>query len=410
MIGSVITKNRKEWSVFFLFLSSVVGSLVSGMGIRAREIVEGSFGFLDAGLSIVSATLFVFLFYKAGGFLYVFSLISKVKNKVVRAFLVLFFIAFPSSLTGFPLASVMTTGVVVSSALKEKGLEESKITQLVVVGSFIGALMPPNSIPAIIAANGAGSVLPTPYNGFFAPLLAISLPFFVLYGLFNIPSLSSVSKEEKEVEVFPILIVCLVVVAVIVEGLFSSLVYIGGNTPYFFLASILTIIYAKAFGSAKNTLDAVTSSMMEAVVPVAFMFALGSFIEVSSMTGVRGLYSLWILPYPVKGVILFMMALSLVIGVFFSSALPAFFITYATFPIGWLASPVVVTGVSLVLSLIPLVNIRSNLFEETAFLIDKERVGIRDRVKVVSMILVLAIALSIVFVVFGDSFLSFLSF
>ena len=93
LIGSVITKNRREWSVVFLLLASVAGSLVSGMGIRVREIVEGPFGFLDAALSITAATLFVFLLYKAGGLDYIYSHISRVKNRVVKALLTLFFIS-----------------------------------------------------------------------------------------------------------------------------------------------------------------------------------------------------------------------------------------------------------------------------------------------------------------------------
>lgn len=68
LIGAVVTKNRRQWSVVFLLLASVLGSLVSGMGIRVREIVEGPFGYLDSALSVASATFFVFMYYKAGGF------------------------------------------------------------------------------------------------------------------------------------------------------------------------------------------------------------------------------------------------------------------------------------------------------------------------------------------------------
>ena len=63
LVGAVVTRNRREWSPFFLIVASVLGSLVSGMGIRAREIVEGGFGFLDASLSVTAATVFVFLLY-----------------------------------------------------------------------------------------------------------------------------------------------------------------------------------------------------------------------------------------------------------------------------------------------------------------------------------------------------------
>lgn len=410
LIGSVITKNRREWSVVFLLLASVAGSLVSGMGIRVREIVEGPFGFLDAALSITAATLFVFLLYKAGGLDSIYSHISKVKNRVVKALLTLFFIAFPSSLTGFPLASVMTSGVIVSKAMKESGVEKKKITEIVAVGSIIGMIMPPNSIPAIIASNGAGSVLPTPYNGFFAPLLALSVPVFLFYGFLNIKTLSKGKSEITEKGSLYLLVTLVVIVAVIFDGLCGSICYIGGNTLYFFLASIALIVIKKGFGGARKCIDAFASSLMEAVVPVAFLFALGSFIEVSSMTGVRGLYSLRILPYDTKLVIVFMMALSTLIGIFFSDVIPAFLITYAVFPIGWLCRPVVVSGVSMALAVIPLIALRSSIYEETAFLIEGDRIKGKDRVKSMLTLLIPIVVLGILFVFFGDSALSFLNF
>ena len=410
LIGSVITKNRREWSVAFLLLASLLGSLVSGMGIRVREIVEGPFGFLDASLSIASATLFVFLFYKAGGFKLIYDRVARVKNRVLKAFLTLFFIAFPSSLTGFPLASVMTTGVIVSESMKKSGVKKSKITEVVAIGSVIGAIMPPNSIPAIIASNGAGSVLPTPYNGFYAPLLAISLPVFIIYSLLNMKALS-VGEEEGEGKCGVYLLLALMVLLTsLFDGLCGSICYIGGNTLYFFIGSVLVLVINKGFGSVKGCIKATADSLMEAVVPVAFLFALGAFIEVSSMTGVRGFYSLRILPYDTKLVIVMMMALSAVIGIFFSDALPAFLITYAVFPIGWLCSPVVVTGVSMALSIIPLISMRSSIFEETSFLIESDEVKGKDRIKAIAIILVILIALGLVFVYFGDTALSFLNF
>ena len=409
-IGSVITKNRREWSVVFLLVASLLGSLVSGMGLRIREIVEGPFGFLDCALSIVAATLFVFLFYKAGGFQLIFNRIAKVKNRVLKAILTLFFIAFPSALTGFCTASVMTTGVIASKALKEGGVKDSKVTELVAVGSFIGMIMPPNSIPAIIASNGAGSVLPTPYNGFYAPLLAFSLPIFILYALVNMKTLS-MGKSEGEGRLGIYFIIALIVILTsFFDGVCGSICYIGGNTLYFFLASIGVLVVKKGFGGMKETIKAISDSVMEAVVPVAFLFALGSFIEVSSMTGVRGLYSLRILPFDTKAVILFMMAVSLVIGVFFSDSIPAFLITYAVFPIGWLCSPVVVTGVSMALALVPLVTLRSSIFEETSFLINSDNPKLLDRAKGIVIILVPVIILSVVFVLFGETTLSFLNF
>lgn len=410
LIGAVVTKNRRQWSVVFLLLASVLGSLVSGMGIRVREIVEGPFGYLDSALSVASATFFVFMYYKAGGFQKLYNWISKIDNKVLKAFLTLFFIAFPSSLSGFPLASVMTSGVIVSKAMEEDGVEKKKITEIIAVGSVIGMIMPPNSIPAIIASNGAGSVLPTPYNGFYAPLLAISLPVLVVYALINIKTLSKGKGESGgRMGVYPY-VALMVLIATIFDGLCGSISYIGGNVPYFVLGAVIVLFANKGFGNVRNCIDSISSSLFEAVVPIAFLFALGSFIEVSSMTGVRGFYSLKILPYDTKAVILFMMAISIGVGVLFSDAIPSFLITYAVFPIGWLCSPVVVTGVSMALAVIPLVSINSSIFEETSSYLGSEALKGKDRIKVAVALMVPIVVLGVLFVVFGDSTLSFLNF
>ena len=128
------------------------------------------------------------------------------------------------------------------------------------------------------------------------------------------------------------------------------------------------------------------------------------------MTGVRGFYSLKILPYDTKAVILFMMVISIGVGVLFSDAIPSFLISYAVFPIGWLCSPVVVTGVSMALAVIPLVSINSSIFEETSSYLGSEALKGKDRIKVAVALMVPIVVLGVLFVVFGDSTLSFLNF
>jgi len=80
VIGSVWKKNDRKWSVVFLLVAAVAGSLVAGMGIRFREIVEGPFGFLDSSLNVVCASVFVWLLYVGGCFDSLFAPITKIKN------------------------------------------------------------------------------------------------------------------------------------------------------------------------------------------------------------------------------------------------------------------------------------------------------------------------------------------
>ena len=361
--GSIATKNDKKWSVLFLFLAAVAGSLAAGMGIRFREIVEGPFGFLDSMFCVCAASILVAVLDRAGAFVLFYSKISKIRCSVLRAFMVLFFIALPAMLTGFASASLLTTGKLVKDLLEKQG--EKKASVIVGVGAFLGVILPPNCIPAMIAANGAGSVLPTPYSGFFLPLLVVGLPAFIVYGIMERKALSSIEGAElQDKKTLPAFIILLVVlVAVLIEGVLSSVLWLGGNTLVFFVAAILVLAFSKFFSSAKETLNTVSEGLMRAVVPMAIVFALGSFIEVSSMTGVRGVFSYWILPYSTTGVMLVLMAASLLIGYFLSIPIPAFLITYAVFPIGWLANTVIVSGCSVVLAVIGLITRRGGIME-----------------------------------------------
>ncbi len=404
--GSIATRNDKKWSVLFLFLASVAGSLTAGMGIRFREIVEGPFGFLDSMLCVCAASVFVATMAQSGVFELLFSRICAIRNTVLKAFAMLLLIALPSALTGFAGSSIMTTGRLVNSAMQDR----RKATILVGVGSFLGVLLPPNCIPAMVAANGAGSVLPTPYTGFYLPLLLLSLPAFAAFALIHRKDLSGISSgpERKGGSVASLAILCAVCLATLVDGVFSNVVFLGGNTLVFFLGSVLAIAFHRGFGGVGKTFEVLSDGIMKAVGPIALVFALGSFIEVSSMTGIRGIYSYWILPYNTKAVMLVLMAASLAIGCLLSVPVPAFLITYAVFPIGWLANTVVVTGCSTAIALVALVTLRGGLFQSVSDGLGPGfSLGMKERLKAVWPVALLVLAMGIIMVLLGDS-MSFL--
>ena len=397
--GSVATRNDRKWSVFFLFLAAVAGSLVAGMGIRFREIVEGPFGFLDSMLCVCAASVLVMLLDRSGAFAYLADRLFSIKNTMLKAFAVLLFIALPAMLTGFAGSSLLTTGKLVRE--RAEGTDPKKMHLTVCVGAFIGVILPPNCIPAMIAANGAGSVLPTPYAGFFLPLLLIGLPAFIAYGLINRKALASVSacgRTESKGAVAALAVLALTLVAVVIDGVFASVLFLGGNTLVFFVASILVVVIWRGAGSAKAVFDAVSDGVMKAVVPIAVVFALGSFIEVSSMTGVRGLFSYVILPYSTTAVMLILMACALGIGLLLALPIPAFLITYAVFPIGWLANSVIVAGCSTVLAVVALLTSRGGIAD-----CGKDGTKWQDVLKEAWLPVVLVLAVGVVFVVCGDS-------
>ena len=136
---------------------------------------------------------------------------------------------------------------------------------------------------------------------------------------------------------------------------------------------------------------------------VAMMFALGSFIEVSSMTGIRGYFSLKILGIETPVVMLVLMALSIVIGLFLGAPLPGFLAAYAVFPIGWLANTVIVTGVASSLGIAYLLAMRGGLVGDTVNALELTDVSWKGTVKHLLLPAALLLAMGVVMVVFGDS-------
>lgn len=402
VVGSILTKNNKKRAAILLLAASVVGSLVAGMGLRFREIVEGPFGFLDAALSVVCAAVLVRVLEKGGAFDALLEKILAIKNRTLKALCMALLIALPGMLTGFATAGVVTTGALVGKRMKEVSIAHDKIARTVVTGSFLGMMLPPNCLPAIIAANGAGSVLPTPYVGFFLPLLVMSLPAFAVYVITCRDTLAFEAPAKTVAPAkLPLAVLALVILAVLVEGLLSSVVYIGGSALVFTVAALVTLFGCR--GGVRGALDTVSVGLVDAAVPVSLVFALGSFIEVSSMTGVRGYFSLLILGTDTSVVMLVQMAIMLAVGLFLGTPIPAFLATYAVFPIGWLANTVIVTGVASALGIVPLTAVRGGLVEDTTRTLSLEGVTWKNTVRHLLLPAALVLIMGIIMVVFGDS-------
>lgn len=402
VIGSVVTKNDKKYAVVVLLAAAVAGSLTAGMGVRLREIVEGPFGFLDAALSVVCAAVFVRVLEKTGAFETLLEKILGIKNRTVKALCMALLIALPGMLTGFATASVVTTGALVGRRMKETGVAQDKITCTVVIGSFLGMMLPPNCMPAMIAVNGSGSTLPTPYMGFFLPLLVLALPAFAVYVLVWRDTLSfeACAREVRPCRA-PLAVAALTALALLVEGVLSSVVYIGGNVLICAVATVLLLIVDRR--GVRTVLDTVSDGLMDAAVPTAMMFALGSFIEVTSMTGVRGYFSLMILGTETSTVMLVLMALGIAVGLFLGTPIPAFLATYAVFPIGWLANTVIVTGIASSVGIAYLLAMRGGLVSDTVRTLEIGGVRWKSTVKHLLLPAALLLVMGVVMVVFGDS-------
>ena len=400
-VVEICTRNHPKWWAPALLLAAVAGSLVAGMGLRFREIVEGPFGFLDALLPCVVAMIFLRVLKDGGAWDQLFALLQG-KSPLLTSFGMLLFLALPGMLTGFAAASVLMSAKPVYDLLMKKGAPKAKAVGFIAVGAFLGMMLPPNCAPAIVASNGAGSVLPTPYVGFFLPLLVLSGPAFLLFGLLSAPLFKGPASDAEKEKLLPLLPLAIVLALVLVDGLLGSYVYVGGQALLFLVGVVLAFLLPTERRGPKAAFDTLIQGVTDIAVPVAAVFALGSFIEVSSMNGIRGIFSYHILPYSVTAVMLVLMAISVVLGFVLSAPLPAFLITYAVFPIGWLANTVIVTGCAAAVGVALLIACRGGVISRV-----KEELGVEDvsygqTVEQLLLPALLVLIMGIVMVVFGD--------
>ena len=397
-VVEICTRNHPKWWAPALLLAAVAGSLVAGMGLRFREIVEGPFGFLDALLPCVVAMIFLRVLKDGGAWDRLFARLQG-KSPLLTSFGMLLFLALPGMLTGFAAASVLMSAKPVYDLLMKKGAPKAKAVGFIAVGAFLGMMLPPNCAPAIVASNGAGSVLPTPYVGFFLPLLVLSGPAFLLFGLLSAPLFKGPASDAEKEKLLPLAIV---LALVLVDGLLGSYVYVGGQALIFLVGVVLAFLLPTERRGPKAAFDTLIQGVTDIAVPVAAVFALGSFIEVSSMNGIRGIFSYHILPYSVTAVMLVLMAISVVLGFVLSAPLPAFLITYAVFPIGWLANTVIVTGCAAAVGVALLIACRGGVISRVKEELGVEDVSYGDTVKQLLLPALLVLIMGVVMVVFGD--------
>ena len=397
----ICTRNHPKWWAPALLLAAVAGSLVAGMGIRCREIVEGPFGFLDALLPCVVAMIFLRVLKDGGAWDRLFARLQG-KSPLLTSFGMLLFLALPGMLTGFAAASVLMSAKPVYDLLMKKGAPKAKAVGFIAVGAFLGMMLPPNCAPAIVASNGAGSVLPTPYVGFFLPLLVLSCPAFLLFGLLSAPLFKGPASDAEKEKLLPLLPLAIVLALVLVDGLLGSYVYVGGQALIFLVGVVLAFLLPTERRGPKAAFDTLIQGVTDIAVPVAAVFALGSFIEVSSMNGIRGIFSYHILPYSVTAVMLVLMAISVVLGFVLSAPLPAFLITYAVFPIGWLANTVIVTGCAAAVGVALLIACRGGVISRVKEELGVEDVSYGDTVKQLLLPALLVLIMGVIMVLFGD--------
>ena len=147
-VVSVLFKGKSGLIAPLIFVAGLITALVAGLGFRLREVTEGPFVFVDTLMWVLCGAAFSYLLYVNGTFQFLFAkVVGKKRSPAAQMFILILFIGLPGMITGTALASVATTGLMAGRYLLDKGMEKSKVVEVVTVGALMGMLLPHCAYP-----------------------------------------------------------------------------------------------------------------------------------------------------------------------------------------------------------------------------------------------------------------------
>lgn len=276
-----------------LAFSALAGSLLGGEGIGLRHLVEGSFGYFDTILIIVTAMIFMKVLQASGILDTITSLLLRTFYKKKSALLLtaMFLVMFPGMITGSSTTAVLSTGALVAPVLMKMGLSKVKTAALIAMGGILGMIAPPVNI--LVMIMGAG--VDMPYVGLTIPLLIIVIPLAIVISLWLGYKDIKIIEYEKMRAVLPPsyhkqygfrLYLPLIVVLVLMLGqsVLPKIMPDIGIPAIFLVGSLIGLGCGRPFNFFKATQKAIKEST-----PIlCILVGVGMFIQIMTLTGARG--------------------------------------------------------------------------------------------------------------------------
>lgn len=300
-----------------LALTAVIVALAGGAGLPLDKLVEGMFGYLDTGLVLILAMVFIKVI-EANGML------SELTRGVISAFgrspllllvALTIIIMFPGMITGSCTASVLGTGVLVAPILMQMGLPLAVAGAVVTSASVYGMIAPPVNIPVMIIGGG----IDLPYVGFDGILALMTFPLAIIttivigYRYVDKAKLKDVvarNRESPRVAGWTVYLPLLVVIILMIGPKAFPAWFPDLMLPLTFLiGTLLGLVTGKKFEIVKVARQGVSD-----ILPVVgILFGVGMLIEVMTLTGLRGAIVVGALSVPSS---LMLLALAIILPLF----------------------------------------------------------------------------------------------
>lgn len=285
-----------------MMLSAVGGCLAGGQGIPIRHLVEGTFSYIDTILVIATAMVFMKVVEKSGALDALSTAIIKRfhRHPAVLLILIMLVIMFPGMITGSSTAAVLSAGSIMAPVLILMGLDVVSAAALIAMGGLLGMIAPPVNLPAMIIGGG----IDVPFVGFAVPLLLLTIPIAIFSALFFglkparsmdyakiEPHLNTEMAEKYGVRIYiPLLVL---VVLMMLTKVFKVIPDIG--MPLMFLVSAAVGLFT---GKKVNVFETIQEALHTSLPVMGILMGVGMFIQVMTLTGVRGFIVMTCLSLP----------------------------------------------------------------------------------------------------------------
>lgn len=275
-----------------MVLSAVAGALVAGQGIPLRHLVEGMFAYVDTIMVIATAMIFMKVIQESGALDAVSCVIIERFHKVpaLMLCLIMIIVMFPGMITGSSTASVLSAGSIMAPVLMMMGVPMLETACILAMGGILGMIAPPTNLPAMVI--GAG--IDIPYSGFELPLALLTFPlaflFVLMFGYKYVKKMdylvvkAKLNNEPREKFGFRVYIPLFLAIVMMVLNKLVPAFSLG--MPLIFLISAGVGCFT---GYKFNVLKMAKESVNSVLPVMGILMGVGMFIQIMTLTGVRGL-------------------------------------------------------------------------------------------------------------------------
>lgn len=293
---------RKKPIGIALLFGAITGGLVGGNGIPVRHLVEGSFTYFEPILIIFTAMLFMRVFQDNGALGSLAKWIVENFGQKPALFLIIvtFFIMFPAMLTGITTTSVLTTGALIAPALIAMGIPAISAAAMIALIGMMGMMAPPINLIVMLIGQGVDM----PYIGFEGPLAAIAFPLALIAAFSlgfkhlsagNVPSALTAFKASEKVSLKMLLPLIIVFGLMFLVRLLPKFIPDIGAPLIFVIGAIVALFTGKPVKISTTTYQALLTGL-----PVlGLLVGIGMFLQIMTLTGVRGLLVVTVLSLPI---------------------------------------------------------------------------------------------------------------